>query len=120
GRVFQQYVPADIPRPLPPGFYGHLHNVYLQYAADRGIPTLLAFLWLIGKAVSDFIRSLRRLGPADHLRRAVLHGVLACISGLLAEAFFEHNLNDSEVLTMFLILLASGYIAAERQETEYA
>ena len=23
-----------IPRPLPPGWYGHLHNIYLQYAAE--------------------------------------------------------------------------------------
>ena len=35
---FLNYVPADVPRPLPKGWYGHLHNVYLQYAAERGIP----------------------------------------------------------------------------------
>ena len=36
-RDFDKYVPTDISRPLPEGYYGHLHNVYLQYAADRGI-----------------------------------------------------------------------------------
>ena len=41
---FKSYIPADIPRPLPPGAYIHLHNVYLQYAAERGVPALLAFV----------------------------------------------------------------------------
>ena len=33
---FLNYVPADVPRPLPTGWYGHLHNIYLHYAAERG------------------------------------------------------------------------------------
>ena len=37
---FLQYIPADIARPLPTGAYMHLHNVYLQYAAERGVPAL--------------------------------------------------------------------------------
>jgi len=32
-------VPADVRRPLPDGWYGHLHNIYLQFAAERGILT---------------------------------------------------------------------------------
>jgi putative inorganic carbon (HCO3(-)) transporter len=32
GRNFQAYVPADVKR-LPVGYYGHLHSIYLQYAA---------------------------------------------------------------------------------------
>ena len=46
---FNSYVPADIPRPLPEGWYGHLHNIYLQYAAERGIPTMLLMLWMLGQ-----------------------------------------------------------------------
>jgi O-antigen ligase len=114
-REFEKYVPADISRPLPEGYYGHLHNVYLQYAADRGIPTLLALLWLIGKAMRDFIRAVRGLGPEERLRRAILHGALAVTIAVLTEAFFEYNLGDSEVLNMFLVVGAAGYIAADRE-----
>jgi O-antigen ligase len=114
-REFEKYVPADISRPLPEGYYGHLHNVYLQYAADRGIPTLLALLWLIGKAMRDFIRAVRGLGPEERLRRAILHGALAVTIAVLTEAFFEYNLGDSEVLNMFLVVVAAGYIAADRE-----
>ncbi len=112
---FNDYVPPDVQRPLPPGYYGHLHNIYLQYAAERGIPTLLALLWFIGKAVFDFAQGLRdRAITGD--ARFVLHGALAVILAILAEGIFEYNLGDSEVLTLFLAVIAFGYIALERRE----
>jgi putative inorganic carbon (HCO3(-)) transporter len=112
---FDKWVPASA-LPLAVGYYGHLHNVYLQYAAERGIPTLLVFLWLIGKILWDFGRALRRksLGPEA---RFVLHGAIAVILALLAEGFAEYNLGDSEVLTMFLALVAFGYLAAQPEPT---
>ncbi len=109
---FEKYVPADIPRPLPRGWYGHLHNLYLQYAAERGIPALLVFLWLIGKVLFDFTRGLRSAEPGAEAR-FVLHGAIAVILAILAEGFFEYNLGDSEVLTMFLAVLGFGYVALE-------
>ncbi len=105
---FDQWVPADA-RPLPVGYYGHLHNIYLQYAAERGVPVLLVLLWLIAKALWDFGRALRRkLAPES---RFILHGAIAVIIAILAEGFAEYNLGDSEVLTLFLAVLAFGYLA---------
>jgi O-antigen ligase len=118
GREFTRYVPADIPRPLPAGYYEHLHSIYLQYAAERGLPAIVALLWLIGKALADFIRGVRRLRPDQRLERAILHGAVACIISLLIEGFFEYNLNDTEVLTMYLAVVASGYVTL--RETAHA
>lgn len=111
GRRFDQYLPLTVRRPLPKGWYGHLHNVYLQYAAERGIPGLLAVLWLIGKALVDFIRQLRRSRVPPEAR-FVLHGSIAVILAILAQGLFEYNLGDSEVLTMFLSVVACGYVAS--------
>jgi putative inorganic carbon (HCO3(-)) transporter len=108
-RDFDKYVPADIPRPLPVGAYGHLHNVYLQYAAERGVPTLIAFLWFIGAAAVHLVRSAFRMPATDALGRAVTHGAFAVTIAALAEGFFEVNLGDSEVLRMFLTVVACGY-----------
>jgi putative inorganic carbon (hco3(-)) transporter len=110
---FDSYVPAEIPRPLPVGSYIHLHNMYLQYAAERGIPTLLFLLWLLGKVLYDFRRGLRALPPGPGDRRFLLHGGIAVVLAALVEGFFEYNLGDSEVLTMFLVVVACGYVALE-------
>jgi putative inorganic carbon (hco3(-)) transporter len=112
GPQFAKYIPDRVRRPLPNGWYGHLHNIYLQYAAERGIPGLLSILWLIGKALLDFLRYLkRRLVIAE--ARFVLHGCIAVIVAILAEGFFEYNLGDSEVLTMFLAVIACGYAVSK-------
>ena len=72
---FQEYVPPDVWTSRPPGFYQHLHDVYLQYGAERGIPALLVFLWLLGKISVDFWRGLRSLpaGPSDLVAPGALH-----------------------------------------------
>ena len=110
GKQFDHYVPPTVHRPLPHGWYGHLHNIYLQYWAERGIFGLLAILWLIAKCLLDFIRHLRR----DVISRGakfVLYGAVAVTLAVLAEGFFEYNLGDSEVLASFLAVIASGYVA---------
>lgn len=111
-RNFDSYVPRDIARPLPVGYYGHLHNIYVQYAAERGIPGLLFMMWLIGLAVWDCARGIvreMRSGPSEVL--FLLHGTIAVTIGILAGGVFEYNLGDSEVLMMFLAVVSLGYAA---------
>uniref|UniRef100_Q01Z28 O-antigen polymerase n=1 Tax=Solibacter usitatus (strain Ellin6076) TaxID=234267 RepID=Q01Z28_SOLUE len=111
---FEKYVPEDIPRPLPSGWYGHLHNIYLHYAAERGIPTMLVLLWMLLQILYDFWRGLRILPPGPSNRRFLLHGGIAAVLATMAEGFVELNLGDSEVLTMFLVIVACGYLALEK------
>lgn len=114
---FEEYVPADIPRPLPVGYYGHLHNIYLQFAAERGIAAMVAmaamFIWALGA----WLLALRKPeGQGAWLLRA---GV-AAVAGVLVTGLFEHNLGDSEVLMMTLAALAaveSGRGAATTPES---
>ena len=110
---FNEYVPSDIPRPLPVGSYIHLHNIYLHYAAERGIPTLLVFLWLMGRILVDFSRGLRTLPPGRGDPRFLLYGGVASVLAILVDGVANMNLGDSEVLTMFLVVVASGYLALE-------
>ena len=109
---FERWVPPDIPKPLPDGWYGHLHNIYLQYAAERGIPTMLCMMWLIAKVLWDFLIAVRKTPPGIEAR-FVLHGAIAVILAILAEGFLEYNLGDSEVLTLFLAVVGFGYVAKE-------
>jgi putative inorganic carbon (HCO3(-)) transporter len=111
---FDEYVPSDIPRPLPVGSYIHLHNIYLHYAAERGVPALLVFLWLMGRILWDFSRGLRSLPPGRDDRRFLLHGGIAVVLATLVDGVANMNLGDSEVLTMFLVVVACGYLALEK------
>jgi putative inorganic carbon (HCO3(-)) transporter len=108
---FSEWVPADVPRPLPEGWYGHLHNIYLQYSAERGIPTMLILMWLLGRMLYDFWRALQNLPPGRSDQRYLLQGGIAVILATLAEGFFEYNLGTSVVLTMFLVIVAAAYRA---------
>jgi putative inorganic carbon (hco3(-)) transporter len=110
-RSFASYVPADLQRPLPVGYYGHLHNIYVQYAAERGIPALLLILWLIGMTMWDSFRAILRAGRERSQRLFVLHGSVAVIIGILVGGLFEYNLGDSEVLMMFVSVVALAYAA---------
>lgn len=111
---FQEWVPPEIPRPLPEGWYGHLHNIYLQYAAERGIPTMLLMMWVLGQILWDFWRGLQALPAGRSNARFLLHGGIAVVLAILAEGLAENNLGDSEVLTMFLVVVGCGYLALEK------
>ncbi len=110
---FMDYVPADIPRPLPTGWYGHLHNIYLHYAAERGIPVALALVWMLLWILWDFAKKVRSLPPGPSDARFLLYGGISVVIATMVAGFFELNLGDSEVLTMFLTVVGAGYVATE-------
>lgn len=117
-RQFDAYVPADIKRPLPVGYYGHLHNIYVQYAAERGIPGLVLLLWMIGMTVFDCLRAIARSDKKPSQQLFLLHGTVAVIIGVLVGGTLEYNLGDSEVLMMFTSVLALGYAAVDNVGAE--
>ena len=120
GTVFFAYLPADIKLPLPEGYYGHLHNFYVQYAAERGIPAALFITAALLISWWRFRRALQSLPPGRSDRRWLLQAAIAIIIGTLVAGYWEYNLNDSEVLTMFLAMMCLGERAAEVPATQTA
>jgi O-antigen ligase len=94
---------------LPTGYYQHLHNVYIHYAAERGVPTMLMLVWMLLRALYDFIWTLRRL-PKEADTRWVLHMAIAVIVAIMIAAWEEVNLGTSVVLAMFLAVIGCGYV----------
>lgn len=118
GPHFMQYLPDSVPQPIPDYWYfQHLHNVYYHYAAERGIPAVLALLWFLGWALFDFLRGLRRL-PAGSEARWLLHGAVACLIAIMVSGWGEVNLGDSEVLATFLSVVACGYVVLRDPGTD--
>ncbi len=115
-RQYRDYLPQNAPNPLPFGWYGHLHNIYVQYAAERGLPTAAVLTaWLIVMLL-DFRRAALRLPDRRSQAKMVLHGAAAVVLAIMVEGLFEHNLGDSEILTMFLAVVAAGYVGVDNAE----
>ncbi len=81
----------------------HLHNNLIQIAAERGIPTLMAWLVFMGWALVILVRLIR--ARADSLLYIYAAAALAACGGLITAGFFEYNWGDSEVMTLFLCLI---------------
>jgi O-antigen ligase len=120
-RQFQNYLPSGETRPLPGEYYGHLENDYIQYAAERGVPTMLALMWMIAWALRDFVAALRRLPascPASRDTRWILHAAVAVIIAMLVSGWDSWNLNNSAVLAMFLAVLGSACVALRHLDSQ--
>ncbi len=102
GPEFLRYKPATLA--LPPGWYGHLHNDYLQIAAERGIPCLVFLLWFF----YEILQEGWRLGRSQvKTVRAMGHSEVAVTVALMVAGLFEFNFGDSEVLMIYLFLISA-------------
>ncbi len=80
----------------------HLHNNIIQIAAERGIPTLIAWLTFMTWAFLSLFRLLKNKDPTLYpLTVAGLGTLLA----LFSAGLFEYNFADSEITTLFLYLI---------------
>jgi O-antigen ligase len=98
----------------------HLHDTFLQVAAERGLLSLVALLALLAVPMLAAWRGLRRAeragsGPADlHL------GVMAAVLGFAVAGLFEHNWGDVEVQRMLLAVMAMPFCLREDGSDEPA
>jgi O-antigen ligase len=84
----------------------HLHNVPMQIAAERGLPALAAWVWMIATLAIDLTRRLK-FPESRFLAAAALSAVVA----MLAAGLAEYNFGDSEFLMLFLVLVTLPYAA---------
>ena len=80
----------------------HLHNNLVQIAAERGLPTFLAWMTFI---VWAFVSLLKLLRDRDSAVFPYAATAAAALLGLFTAGLFEYNFADSEVAVLFLYLL---------------
>jgi len=110
GARFGEFVPEGTGE-LPDAYYEHLHNVFIHYAAERGIPAALMILWLLAKVLWDHGKALTRLPPGRSDRRFILQATIAATIGVAIMSCFDLTLGDSEILAVYLAIAALGYRA---------
>lgn len=89
----------------------HLHNNVIQIAAERGLPCLLAWVWLMVVGITVSIKSYRAAptggrAPPENTDRGLAAGALALMVAGLTAGLFEYNFGDSEFLMLFLFAMA--------------
>ena len=100
---YREFLSSSEPQHVNP----HLHNVPMQIAAERGLPALAAWLWLIVTLVVGLIRRLR----VPDTRFLAAAG-LAAIIAMLTAGQFEYNFGDSEFLMLFLVLMTLPFASS--------
>jgi len=83
----------------------HLHNSFLQIAAESGLPALLFYLWLMGSAIAYAYRGYRKAKREGRSEDLYLGAFAALIAFNLA-GVFEDNWGDSEIQRIVAFLIA--------------
>ena len=105
--VYPLYLPAGKTPQI--GYHDHLHNNFVQLAAERGLPCLAAWLWMMGALGWHALRIRRRLRALPQATW-ILDAALASWLAFLTEGFFEFNFGTSPVLMVFLFIIPTPFI----------
>ena len=89
---------------------GHMHSTPLQFALERGIPTLI--VWIIWRFfyLRMLWRGFRRKGVNWH-ERGLLLGAFGGTVGFLSSGLVHYNWGDSEVVMTFYIVMGMSFAA---------
>jgi O-antigen ligase len=112
-KVFYDYHPDTRDRYRSGFFPVHMHNNLLQFAAERGIPCALAWLWLVVRIAVDHWKGFYREQDQTQKKTIYAIGFLSVLVLFLA-GLFEFNFGDSEVLMIFLFLVSAPYALEQR------
>jgi O-antigen ligase len=106
---------------------GHMHSNPLQIALERGVPALLAWLWLLGSYAWLLWRSLRELtnpqvdaernskfqilnSKSSWLDRGILLGAFGGLVGFFVSGLVHYNWGDSEVVMIVYFIMGLSVV----------
>ncbi|MCU1263981.1 MAG: hypothetical protein JWM21_299 [Acidobacteria bacterium] len=123
---------------------GHMHSNPLQIALERGIPTFLAWLILLGIYAHTLVRTFRGLGSGQRkdsdapsqtghgrlasvgsqllgpwVDRGIALGALGGLVGFFASGLVHYNWGDSEVIMIFYFVMGLSLAVERSSKTEH-
>lgn len=111
--VYNLYLPRG-QAPIP-GYHDHLHNNFVQFAAERGLPCLAAWVWLM-MALGWHAWHVR--GEVSHLRWVVDAGIAGWMA-MMVEGTFEYSFGSTPVLMLFLFVIASPFVVQNLERASW-
>jgi hypothetical protein len=89
---------------------GHMHSDYLQMALERGVPTLIAWLILLGMYAWMLWQTQRRVSKEDWIERGIVLGALGGLLGFMTSGAVHYNWGDSEVVMIFYLIMGLSLV----------
>jgi O-antigen ligase len=106
---------------------GHMHSNILQIALERGVPALIVWLLLLALTARMLWRVVRTTGKikqagADDLwvPRGIALGTFGGLIGFFTSGIVHYNWGDSEVVTVFYLLLGLSLVVERWTKNLYA
>ena len=118
-RMVEELYPLYRHPTAPRHSVSHLHNSYLQLAAERGIPGLLAMVWLLASGLVPAWRRFRGRGGFRGATADLDLGVALSLVAFLIAGLFENNWGDTEVQRVVLFLVAVPHCLASIEDEEH-
>ena len=109
-QVYDLYLPKG--RAPIAGYHNHLHDNFIQFAAERGLPCLVAWMWLMAAFLWQMWKVRRRCRDG----RWMADGAIAAWLAFMVEGFFEFNFGTSPVLMVFLFVVSTPFVAEKIED----
>jgi len=109
-QVYDLYLPKGH-APIA-GYHYHLHDNFIQFGAERGLPCLVAWVWLMAALLWGMWKVRRRCGAG----RWMVDGALAAWLAFVVEGFFEFNFGTSPVLMVFLFVVSTPFVVGKLED----
>ncbi|HEX5411489.1 MAG TPA: O-antigen ligase family protein [Terriglobia bacterium] len=106
-QVYELYLPSGLAP--EPGFHDHMHDNFIQFAAERGLPCLAAWIWFMAALLWQMWKVRRRCRAG----RWLIDGAIAGWLAVIVEGFFEFNFGTSPVLMVFLFVVSTPFVAEQ-------
>lgn len=106
-QVYGLYLPPG--RAPEAGFHEHLHDNFIQFAAERGLPCLAAWIWFMAALICQMWKVRRRCRAG----RWLIDGAIAGWLAFVVEGFFEFNFGTSPVLMVFLFVVSTPFVVEQ-------
>jgi len=89
---------------------GHMHSDYLEIALERGVPTLIAWLILLGMYAWTLWRTRRQVSKEDWIERGIVLGALGGLFGFMTSGVVHYNWGDSEVVMIVYLIMGLSLV----------
>jgi O-antigen ligase len=104
-------------KPPEPGYHQHFHNNFLQFGAERGLPCLAAWVWLMAALAWHSVR-VRRWLVREGRPTWTTDAALAAWLALVVEGCFEFNFGTSPVLMLFLFVTSTPFVVDKQARVD--